>query len=220
MSSKLGVEKGPFAVPSFTETDLASFHEAHFSQAALDAFATDFLNPDNAQSHGEVQQQEDEKGFYGDGYYYDEEDDDELGYYPDGAKRTLTDEQIAMFRHSELQALQRARDKGQQNDTNHDSFFPAPDAEEGELPPDQDGGGEKVQVLVAKATSKKKKNNKKKRGSGKGVTKPWEPDPERRKRTWDVVETGLDGLDYGETGTSAPSVEHVASRRRITYDDA
>lgn len=39
--------------------------------------------------------------------YYDE--DDGLGYYSDGTKRTLTDEQIAMFRHSEIQAELRKR---------------------------------------------------------------------------------------------------------------
>ena len=33
------------------------------------------------------------------------EDDDGLGYYPDGTKRTLTNEQIAIFRHSEIQDL-------------------------------------------------------------------------------------------------------------------
>ncbi|KAK2810157.1 hypothetical protein FQN50_003127 [Emmonsiellopsis sp. PD_5] len=36
-------------------------------------------------------------------------DDDELGYYPDGVKRTLTDQQIEIFRHSEIQALQRKK---------------------------------------------------------------------------------------------------------------
>ncbi|MCJ1468951.1 hypothetical protein MMC07_007581 [Pseudocyphellaria aurata] len=38
-----------------------------------------------------------------------DEDDDNLGYYPDGVKRTLTDEQVAMFRHSEIYALYRER---------------------------------------------------------------------------------------------------------------
>ncbi|KAJ5664627.1 hypothetical protein N7462_011440 [Penicillium macrosclerotiorum] len=38
-----------------------------------------------------------------------EEDDDGLGYYPDGVKRTLTDEQIRIFRHSEIHALLRAK---------------------------------------------------------------------------------------------------------------
>ncbi|KAL9047847.1 MAG: hypothetical protein Q9162_007931 [Coniocarpon cinnabarinum] len=42
----------------------------------------------------------------------DIEEDDGLGYYADGVKRTLTDEQIAMFRHTEIQKLlQRQRRK-------------------------------------------------------------------------------------------------------------
>jgi len=36
-------------------------------------------------------------------------EEDGLGYYEDGTKRTLTGEQIAIFRHSEIQALLRAR---------------------------------------------------------------------------------------------------------------
>lgn len=32
-----------------------------------------------------------------------------MGYYPDGVKRNLTDEQIRIFRHSEIHALLRAR---------------------------------------------------------------------------------------------------------------
>lgn len=36
-----------------------------------------------------------------------DEEDDGLGYYPDGVKRILTDEQVAMFRHSEIQTLLR-----------------------------------------------------------------------------------------------------------------
>lgn len=41
---------------------------------------------------------------------YEEEGDDGLGYYPDGVKRTLTDEQIAIFRRTELVQLRRERD--------------------------------------------------------------------------------------------------------------
>ena len=37
------------------------------------------------------------------------DEDDGLGYYADGVKRTLTDEQVAMFRHSEIQSLLRER---------------------------------------------------------------------------------------------------------------
>jgi hypothetical protein len=39
--------------------------------------------------------------------FYEEEEN--LGYYPDGAERTLTNEQIAMFRHSEIQRILRER---------------------------------------------------------------------------------------------------------------
>ena len=38
-----------------------------------------------------------------DGYY--DEDDDGLGYYSDGVKRTLTDSQLSIFRHSEIQRI-------------------------------------------------------------------------------------------------------------------
>lgn len=34
-----------------------------------------------------------------------------MGYYPDGTKRTLTDEQIAIFRHSEIQDLIKRHDR-------------------------------------------------------------------------------------------------------------
>ena len=37
------------------------------------------------------------------------EDEDDLGCYADGVKRTLTDEQIAIFRHSEIQSLLREK---------------------------------------------------------------------------------------------------------------
>ena len=42
-------------------------------------------------------------------------EDDGLGYYPDGVKRTLTDEQIAMFRHSEIYSLLRKRQLRKEN---------------------------------------------------------------------------------------------------------
>ena len=42
-------------------------------------------------------------------YNEDVGDDEDLGYYPDGVKRTLTDEQIRIFRHSEIHSLLRAR---------------------------------------------------------------------------------------------------------------
>lgn len=42
-------------------------------------------------------------------------DEDDLGYYPDGVKRTLTDEQIEIFRHSEIHSLLRERQLREEN---------------------------------------------------------------------------------------------------------
>ena len=42
-------------------------------------------------------------------------EDDDLGYYPDGVKRTLTDDQIAMFRHSEIYTILRERQVQKEN---------------------------------------------------------------------------------------------------------
>lgn len=157
---------------------------------------------------------------HGEEEYYDQDyeegdEDDGLGYYADGVKRTLTDEQIAMFRHSEIHALHRAREKAQdkplreRNSSSPMPMYPAV-AEEGEA---TDGSPRPTPIAKSQ-----KKTKRKKRGSGNG-NKRWEPDPERRKRTWDVVETGLDGLDYGETEQSASLAEPIAQRRRVTYDE-
>lgn len=122
-----------------------------------------------------------------------------------------------MFRHSELQRLLRAREKAQtQPSRRRNSSSPVRtgledgEAEDGEL---SDDGNHPAPVAKPKKQTKKKK-----RGSGNG-NKRWEPHPERRKRTWDIVETGLDGLDYGEVEKSVSPAGNVAQRRRITYDD-
>lgn len=45
--------------------------------------------------------------YRGDEYEHEDGDDDGLGFYSDGMKRTLTEEQVGMFRHSEIQTLLR-----------------------------------------------------------------------------------------------------------------
>ena len=42
-------------------------------------------------------------------------ENDDLGYYPDGAKRTLTDDHISMFRHSEIYSIVRERQVREEN---------------------------------------------------------------------------------------------------------
>ncbi|KAH0292313.1 hypothetical protein M436DRAFT_78940 [Aureobasidium namibiae CBS 147.97] len=90
-------------IPQVTEHDLRLFHDKHF--ASLSAGAS------NRHRDAHVDLEEN----YG---------DDGLGYYPDGVKRTLTDDQIAMFRHSEIQALLRERRRRRENSeggTSHDA---------------------------------------------------------------------------------------------------
>lgn len=64
----------------------------------------------------------------------------------------------------------------------------------------------------AKGRNKKQKN---KKGNFKQNVKP-----DLRKRTWDKVEQGLGGLDYGEDeGGAAPGTGPTPGRRRISYED-
>ncbi|KAG9679560.1 hypothetical protein KCU95_g15956, partial [Aureobasidium melanogenum] len=75
-------------IPTVTEDDLRLFHDKHFSGLSSE--------PSNRHHDAHVDLEQDF-------------DDDGLGYYSDGVKRTLTDDQIAMFRHSEIQTLLRER---------------------------------------------------------------------------------------------------------------
>ncbi|EFQ85340.1 hypothetical protein CFE70_001268 [Pyrenophora teres f. teres 0-1] len=99
-------------VLSVTIDDLRAFHAKHFPHAPAPEHILYGVEP-------EAQVAEE---------YYDEADDG-LGYYPDDTKRTLTDEQIAMFRHSEIQAILRKRrlrkEDGEISDAGPTSTVPA-----------------------------------------------------------------------------------------------
>lgn len=142
------------------QNDLTNFHEAHFSTEAIIHFADLFTAAGCTDQDPKVHDQGD----------YDEDD---LGYYDDGVKRTLTDEQIEIFRHSEIEQLRRASEKkdtdGRLSDTNEE-----PQRIEKRGHADQQG-------------------QKRKR---KGKKQPVNPKPDLRKRTWDKVEKGLDTLEY------------------------
>ena len=181
------------------QDDISSFFESHFSSDAVKAFQLQFFNPsqDNLR-----QVPSDDRGW---GEEWEEtgyEEDDGLGYYPDGVKRTLTDEEIEIFRHSELHALERQKEKKEDNKQfaaeqaladgvdpgNPEGSAPGPDGgEDGEVQ-----GEEQVQVLSTANNKKRKRKGKNANGNG----QPKEQKPDLRKRTWDVVETGLDSLDY------------------------
>lgn len=177
------------------------------------------------------------------------EEDDGLGYYPDGVKRTLTDEQIEIFRHSELEALGRAKDKAGKlrNESvellklaysNADVDRDDPDdgeilantgelvdivptkqrsgSEDGELE-DDDSSSPPMTEAEAKRLKRKRARQRKQAKNKKFQT---EPKVDLRKRTWDVVEDGMDSLDYDELeGAQVPGFGLASKRRQISYDD-
>ncbi|OHW90724.1 hypothetical protein CSPAE12_10651 [Colletotrichum incanum] len=166
-----------FVAPNVSNDDLMAFFGTHFSDAALQTFKADFFNPNHQSDAANAgpSVEEDGEAF---------EEDDGLGYYSDGVKRTLTDEQIAMFRHSELEALKREQERAAERR----STAPHPNRD-GET-----GDDSSLKATESSHQSGKAAKSKKKRKGGKGKTQ--EPKPDLRKRTWDVVEAGLDTLDY------------------------
>ncbi|KAK0656550.1 hypothetical protein B0T16DRAFT_452108 [Cercophora newfieldiana] len=185
-------------VPQVSEADMRSFHDAHFLQGSTEHFTAHFLRPDEAsQQHGAPANEEDK-------YIEEEEEeeDDGLGYYHDGVKRTLTDEQIAIFRHSELEALRRSRESTKIRK----ATVPETEAsEEGEL-----SEGE-LSSSTRSAAAKKKKKKRRRNNKNKVDEEP----VDLRKRTWDVVESGLATLDYGEEENEQPMQGNASQRRRI-----
>ncbi|RBR23448.1 uncharacterized protein FIESC28_03630 [Fusarium coffeatum] len=167
---------GPRGIPDVSHDDLFAFHEAHFSQVALASFGNDFIDPP---SQDEVQYDA-----AGDSW----EEDDGLGYYSDGVKRTLTDEQIEIFRHSELEALRKEKEKEKQLNAKADARM----GERMDLGDDSSALSQAEGAPSALPTSFQ---SNKKRKRKKGSKRP-EPKPDLRKRTWDVVDKGLDSLEY------------------------
>lgn len=163
------------------QTELYQFHEKHFSEAAITAFEKQFFHPDPVEA-SEKYCRTHPLGKNSDHSKYEEEiydeENDGLGFYPDGVKRTLTDEQIAIFRHSEMEAIRRAERKKQGQG------------------PQSSLSAQKISANLSasdqvRGTTRHKRNRNKHKHQRKQ-----EPKPDLRKRTWDVVEPGLDTLEY------------------------
>ncbi|KAK0730432.1 hypothetical protein B0H67DRAFT_478884, partial [Lasiosphaeris hirsuta] len=179
----------PLKAPQISEAEMITFHETHFSPSATTHFGSHFLQPVNSiADEGPLDGGEDE---------YLEDEDDGLGYYADGVKRTLTDEQIAIFRHSELETLRRARESTRIKRATHtvDHLLEA--------------------EISSAPTATPKKKKKRKRGKNKIEEEPID----LRKRTWDVVDKGLPTLEYGDEGNTESTHSNATQRRRVSYDD-
>ncbi|CZT46943.1 uncharacterized protein RSE6_07457 [Rhynchosporium secalis] len=198
---------------TISQDDLASFHATHFSTSSVSHFSGHFLGP--------VEEE----------YFEEEQYDDGLGYYEDGVKRTLTDEQIAIFRHSEAEALLRkqrhaAEEKDYRSVYEIEQAVPTVEGMHAHDVAVEDGEVEDESPTLAPTltpsrpeqllTKKEKKIAKaKERGYFKQNIKP-----DLRKRTWDKVDTGLGSLDYeDDVGHSKSAFAKPARRRKISYED-
>lgn len=207
------------AVPEISQTDLKSFHAAHFSKASTTHFAQQFLGP--------VEEE-----------YLEEVEDDGLGYYEDGVKRTLTDEQIAIFRHSEMHAILRDRryaEEARRDESGTPASIPEEgELEAGELEDDISGSREYEAEILAEEMPRlasvhspslkraRQKAGRKAKKAEQARQKGWfkqNVKPDLRKRTWDKVDSGIGNLDYEEHSGAAPVQNPVSQRRRITYED-
>ncbi|KAG6004732.1 hypothetical protein E4U21_000824 [Claviceps maximensis] len=155
-----------------SQHDLVTFDQTHFSNDAVAKFAIEFthlpLKNEDAfldESHGC-------------------EDEDDLGVYYDGVKRTLTDEQIAIFRHSEL----REHEKRQNLKAQPSGLSAGAEAADAQRHGSTEEFSQSARAHNIRGIRKKKKKG------GRNVVH--EPKPDLRKRTWDVVDAGLDSLDY------------------------
>ncbi|KAI0109061.1 hypothetical protein GGR51DRAFT_558420 [Nemania sp. FL0031] len=229
MSAALNVSAS-FKVPEVSQADIESFHAAHFSSNAIDLFGSQFLQHNYADN--------------GDTSYYqygeEEDEDDGLGYYPDGVKRTLTDDQIAIFRHSELEALRRAermalkseqtknaesgtdtpREEATHTPTGNETPLPDSDAMDDVAEGSEDGEIETEKPVLTKAELRRQKKLRARQRRRENQKFQPEKKPDLRKRTWDVVEAGMDSLYYDDTEMSqGHGSASTTQRKQISYDD-
>lgn len=190
-----------------------------------------------------------EAGSHGEAFDAGDEYDDGLGYYPDGVKRTLTDQQIAMFRHSEIYALLRERQVKKENkDAGFDEEPSASSLKDavlteaqklseegmasGDVNDDEEEEEEYAAFLVAEQNQFRTETarNKRKRGSQsfKDV-RSTEPTLRRLARELDEPGAANTVLDYGDqepedttTKRQHPEEEDLDAlngRKRVKYDD-
>ncbi|KAJ5114494.1 hypothetical protein NUU61_000253 [Penicillium alfredii] len=172
-------------VPTVTLEDLHAFHTKHFPGQPQT------LVPPSASDNTAVEEGTDEE---------------DLGSYPDGVKRTLTDEQIRIFRHSEIHALLRARQL-QEDDAEYEARRRLSDSASGaEMNPVDEASQAKELAGVGDD----------------GVQAQRQPHPES-----EAPAGSHESLDYGEDERDAAPVHKKPraeaqppfSRRVVSYDD-
>ncbi|KAI9828909.1 MAG: endoplasmic oxidoreductin-1 [Phylliscum demangeonii] len=189
--------------------DLYHFHQQHFSPPPSAAIRFQgLLLPHDPRLALPTRGEEDISG-------------PDLGYYADGTPRTLTDEQIAIFRHSEIQDLLRAQRHAREGlrGDNSDADGGA-DREEhvvddvqgakmtsGQLPRDDDDDDDEVDEAEYRAFLDREEREL--RGD---VTMT-----KKKKQAWDFDRRGQNGTGRRSTEVSTGGARQ--GRRIIVYDD-
>ena len=168
-----------------------------------------------------------------------------MGYYSDGVKRTLTNEQISMFRHSEIYALLRERQVKKENkDAGFDEVSlpasPTGDiivatdriAEEGMDSDGEEDEEEEYAIFLAAEqqqmqTEAARKKRKRTDHSSK-MERSKEPTSRRLAREMDEAGADETVLDYGdetpedaiskEQHLDADDLDGINSRKRVKYE--
>lgn len=145
-----------------------------------------------------------------------EEEEDDLGYYPDGVKRTLTDEQIAMFRNSEIYSLLRKRQVQEENREADQGSR----AVSGPLRPDSESLDNRLEDWESHAARQKDDGvdeasnagmKKQKLNGEKVIRHPQALLSRRQIRELDSGIQGINHLDYGDEPGVGPSEEKTAA---------
>ncbi|KAL9599690.1 MAG: hypothetical protein Q9219_003678 [cf. Caloplaca sp. 3 TL-2023] len=208
-----------FAVPTITLADLYTFQRRHFT---VDVAPT-VQDPPDQPSYAKTSQSN-----LGINDADQEDEDDDLGYYPDGAKRTLTDEQISIFRDSEIYSHLRRRQVHKENEE-ADEARDSMEADASWLTVEHDDErlskncqgllhGDEMNLAAGKGTTEKQGEN------GNSNEHQFSEPSRRQIRELDHVRADVGDLDYGDEagtvqeGKSAADVRTPA-RAQIDYVD-
>jgi len=176
--------------------------------------------------------------------YNDRDENDDLGYYPDGNKRTLTDNQVAIFRDSEIYSILRERQVRRENreadgDERSESEISNTEAAEAPLPSDEEGEvqsdnatsgnttavqSRKEKMIWGSARTSSKNKRKRHRSDG-GDRHDTEPTHRRLVRELDSVIADNQVLDYGDeplatVEANTPQAEIVLEAAVSTAEEA
>ncbi|KAL8748455.1 MAG: hypothetical protein Q9184_007291 [Pyrenodesmia sp. 2 TL-2023] len=180
-----------FRIPKVTQADLEAFQRSHFVYEISTAAVQSLHYGSSTEAWPLLDH---------------DEEQDSLGYYPDGVKRSLTDEQISMFRHSEIYSLLRKRQLQKENQEADGNASTASQAatltlDTSDHPTEQEASenpmGSCESVKQDEATSNMVKRQKRHEDGEQGGEV--EASSSRRQiRELDGMSTGIDYLDYGE----------------------